>query len=263
MYAPTKKSLYILIACVLSLTVISFAKNKTDKPFGLLAVDKSATSSPKTITNEYFDFMAVTPGQGLITSNDNITENFSRELFSKFSAINNGNDVTQVEADNLVNEAITAYKDASLGKIAHFKYSDVIIAKSNNENLKSFANSFASRDKICTAEIKKIAESTKDPLQTGNLYKSCAEEYAKIPVVVEISQAYLSLLNTNYSLGEKITELKDGDSDPIKALVVVKEMSAIDSERTASYKYISNFIKSSGIIFSNTDDGKLWLGTTK
>lgn len=61
-------------------------------------------------------------------------------------------------------------------------------------------------------------------------------------------------------MGEKIYSLEAAKADPLKALVIMKEIGVLENNRVVLYTNISFLIKKSGIIFSNEEPGKAWVG---
>lgn len=263
MHQPTKKTLYILIACILSLTAITIAKTQTDKLSGLVALETSS-STPVVNTDQNLEELVTpsnnqTDGSANVTD-ENLTESFSKSFFAKYYSTNEGAGLTDTDSQALINEAVDAFKTVDLGNSPHYTFQDLKIVKTNEQNLRNFANTFATTEKACLTQVQSVAQSTQDPIQSGNLYKKCAEDFVKIPIVQEINQYYLDLLNTFYLIGEKIYSLEAAKSDPLKALVIIKELGVLDDDRTVIYQNISNLIIKSGIIFSNEEPGKVWVG---
>jgi len=266
MHAPTKKTLYILIACILSLVIISIAKNQTTQKYGLIALETSSSTS-EMLTNQA-DVDLVTPSnnpssENIIAEDENLTDSFSKSLFAKYYSTGDGSGLNEADGQDLVNQAVDAFKIVSLGNTAHFGYQDLKIVKSTDQNLRAFANNFAIKEEACLASVRKVAQGTQDPLQTGSLYKKCANDFVKISITQEINQSYLNLLNEYYLMGEKISSLEPAKADPLRALVIMKEIGSLDSERMVSYQNISNIIRKSGIIFSNEEPGKAWVGNVQ
>ena len=263
MHQPTKKTLYILIACILSLTAITIAKTQTDKLSGLVTLETSSSTPVENTDQNLEDLVTPSDNQtnGIANVTDeNLTESFSKSFFAKYYNTNDGSGLADTDSQALINEAVDAFKTVDLGSSAHYSFQDLKIAKTNDQNLRNFANNFATIEKACLAQVQSVAQSTEDPIRTGNLYKKCAEDLVKIPIVQEINQNYLNLLNTFYLMGEKIYSLEAAKSDPLKALIIIKELGTLDDDRTVIYQNISNLIIKSGIIFTNEEPGRAWVG---
>ena len=265
MYKPTKKTLYILIACVLSLILVVVAKNQTTKNNAPLSLNTSTGTSSENTNDTNLDY---TPGQSetststQIDPNENITENFSKGLMAKYMSTNNGDSLSTIDTQDLVNQAVSEYNSIDLGNTPHYAFSDLKIVRTNEQNIRNFANTFANVESECLANVRRVATTTEDPIKSGQLYEKCAEEFVKIPIVQEMNSSYLNLINAYYLIGEKTILLKDGDRDPLKALAIIKVMGPINDIKVSAYQDISTFIIGSGIIFSNTEPGRAWVGKT-
>lgn len=267
MNRPTKKTVYILIACIFSLAIISFVKDQTTKNQNLLTLETSSGTSAENIDSNQEDSSVIpsadNSGGKILVGDENLTENFSKEFFSKYYTTNGGAGLTAEDSQALTNQAVEAYKAISIENKAHFSLQDIKVVKSTDQNLKSFANTFASKEQVCITNIQKVAQATEDPIQTGNLYKKCANEFVKIPITQEINENYLNILNNLYLTGEKVYSLEAAKADPLRALVIMKEIGTLETERETLYKNISSLIIKSGIIFSNEEPGRVWLGNTQ
>lgn len=268
MQKPTKKSMYILIACILFLIIIFVAKSQTTKMSGLLNLETSSSTDSENINTEDWNFITgqtndTAQASSSISGGETMTENFSRSLFAKYISTNEGAELTAEDSQALINEAVNSYATVGLGNTSHFTYQDLIIVKSTEANLRYFANTFVTKEDVCMNDIKRVAESTEDPAKTGAQHIKCANDFVKIPITQEISERYLNLINAFYSSGQKIASLEGAKDDPLKALVIIKEIGTLDQEKVVSYQSISSLIKKSGIIFSNTEPGKAWLGSAQ
>jgi len=266
MQKPTKKTLYILISCILFLLMIIVAKNQTVKTTNLLSLETSS-NEPTETSNESLEGLVTggnTPQNNRTTIGDeNITESFSKSLFAKYYSTGEGAELNNTDSQDLINQAVESFKTVGLENTTHYSFQDLKIVKSNEQNLRDFANTFAVKEEVCLANVRKVAQGTEDPIQTGNLYKKCASDFVAIPITQEINKSYLNLINTYYLMGEKIYSLEAAKSDPLKALIIMKEIGQIDTEKTNEYQNISNLIVKSGIIFSNEEPGKAWVGDTQ
>jgi hypothetical protein len=265
MYKPTKKTLYILIACVLSLTAIIIAKGQTASISKLIALDTSTNESINITddSNSQLDETAKTQEVSTDYVTDggaNLTEDFSKGLFAKYYTANNGSELSSEDSQALVDQALESYRSINLGNTSFFALQDLKIVKSSDQNLRDFSNVFATKEETCIGELQKVAKTTEDPLKTGTLYKKCAVELSQIPITQEMNEAYLTILNSYYKMGEKLISLDSSKADPLKALVLIKDFSTIDNERVDAYKNISDLIKKSGIIFNNNEPGSAWVG---
>ncbi len=268
MYAPTKKTLYILIACILFLSLISFAKIQTEKNKAPLALETSSGDSSQensqNLEELFGDNNTETGGGTLVASTEeNLTESFSKSFFAKYYTINDGGEISDTDGQALVDEATNAFKTLNLGNVTHYSFQDLKIVKSNEQNLRNFANTYVTKENTCLTNIQKVAKETQDPIQTGTLYKKCAETLIQIPITQEINEEYLNLINTYYLIGEKTYSLEGAKSDPLKALLLMKEIGNLDDQKNISYQKISSLIQKSGIIFSNDEPGRAWVGSVQ
>ena len=259
---PTKKTFYILLACIISLTAISFAKNLAPKNTNLLSLDTS--SSTGTFDEAYLNsateqLQEQTPLDNF--AGQNLTDDFSKSFFAKY--YNNGEALDNEATQNLISEATNAFKTVNLGDTEHYSFQNLKIMKDDEQNLRTFANTFITKEAQCLDEVKNVAKSTEDPIKTGNLYKKCAETFMQIGVTTELSVNYLDLVNLYYLIGVKIYSLEAAKVDPLKALVIMKEIGSLDTSKNVLYQNISNIIKKSGIIFTNEEPGKAWLSNTQ
>jgi len=255
---PTRKTFYILLACIISLTAITYAKNLTTKDSSLLSLESSAGTN----NIDFADLNSAT-NQLLNTPSDenfsgqNLTDDFSKSFFAKY--YNNGDLLSDESAQSLISEATNAFRAVSLGDSQHYSFQNLKIVKSDEQNLKYFANTFITKESQCLDEIRKIAKTTEDPIKTGNLYKKCADMFIQIPTTQELNENYLNLVNLYYLIGVKIYSLEEAKVDPLKALVIMKEIGDLNSRKNVLYQNISNIIRKSGIIFSNEEPGNSWL----
>jgi hypothetical protein len=269
MLKPTKKTFYILIACILFLTMLIVAKNQTDKKFGPLALDTISNNSEDIVNTDDYNFVTGQTNNSISQTNDlssvegNLTESFSKNLFAKYYSGSDGAGLSETDSQALIDEAVGAYASIGLGEAPQYTLSDLKIVKSTEANLKNFANTFALKEDACLTNMRNVASGTEDPVQTGSLYKKCATDFVTIPIVQEINEDYLNLVNNYYLIGEKIIALETAKTDPLKAIVLMREIGELDIQKTTYYQNISNLIINSGIIFNNTEPGKIWVGGTQ
>jgi hypothetical protein len=269
MQKPTKKTLYILIACILFLAMLVIAKNQTDKSFGPLALDTSSNNSEDIVNTEDYNYVTgqTDNSESQITdlsgAEGNLTESFSKSLFAKYYSGAESGGLSDTDSQALINEAVSAYASISLGTAPEYTLSDLKIVKSTETNLRNFANTFVTKEASCLSTMQKVAQATEDPIQTGSLYKKCASDFIAIPIIQEINANYLGLVNNYYLMGEKIISLEGAKSDPLKAIVIMREIGELDNQKITYYQNISNLIIKSGIIFNNAEPGKAWVGGTQ
>lgn len=260
---PTKKTLYILIACIISLVSIFISKNISEKTISLIALETGTSSKELSNTDEISFVTGQTNIQktNILGSEGNLTESFAQGVFSKYYTNTGDTGLNQTDSLSLINDAVTAYSSVSLDNAPKYSIQDLKIVATNDSNIRNFSNSFAVKEESCLKNIQITAKKTEDPIQTGDLYKNCANTLLTIPIVQEINSNYLDLVNNYYLTGEKIFSLEASKSDPLKAIITMKEIGELDTQKKTYYQNISSFIKRSGIIFSNEEPGKIWLGT--
>ncbi len=265
MLKPSKKTFYILIACILFVITLAIAKSQTSKNFGPIALETSSNDSEEIANTDDYNNEVVNPTnvntqtKTFTEADGNLTESFSKGLFSKYYSGTESTGLSDIDSQALVNEAVGAYSSIGLGNAPQYIISDLKIVKSNEANIRNFANTFVKDEEACLAKIKIVAQTTEDPIEIGSLYKKCAENFITIPIIQEMNEYYLNLVNNYYLIGEKMASLEAAKSDPLKALVLFKEIGVLNTAKVPYYKNISNIIKNSGIIFSNTEPGKPWL----
>jgi hypothetical protein len=204
MQKPTKKTLYILIACILFLIIIFVAKNQTTKTPNLINLETNTDTATEKVNSEDWDFITgqeseTAQGSSSISNNETMTENFSKSLFAKYISTNQGAELSNEDSQALISEAVNSYSTVDLGNSSHFTYQDLSIVKSTEVNLRFFANTLITKESICIANIKKVAESTEDPIKTGAQHIKCAEDFVKIPITQELAERYLNLINAFYA----------------------------------------------------------------
>lgn len=260
MQMPSKKILYVLIACIISISVIYITKRYTTPP-KQISLETSADKQAYEDQADIYSDQNIPIDSPL--ENQNLTQSFAKSFFIKYMA-NNENDLLDDESNqNLIDQAVESYGGLKLTNDNHYSFQDLKITSGSKEDIRSFANSFAAKQESCMTKTKELAEKSRDGETTGEMFKKCADEFAKIGIPEAMNMDYLDLLNIHYSMGEKLILIQNSLNDPLKILILIKDINELNTLKEKTYLRIFNFIKSSGIIFSESEPGKVWVVKTQ
>ena len=272
MHAPSRKIIYLLIACVISVSLIYIAEKATSVPKNQIALE--TTSTPNTdqadeAWNNTFGQVATssdeTPSQipikPVADSSGSLTNTFAKDLFSRLVQTQNNNGVVDDQTNTTLSETILDDYSNSLNLKDHFTSSDIITSSTlDQDKVRQYANSFLTvEDQGLRAANALAKEDEASFVPMGNRYKQLASDL-KILIVPDIlSETHLSIMNNYYRLGEVLTQIPKVSSDPLKKLLLMQKVNDSQTERVQLYKNIAAFIKNSGIIFSNEEPGAYWV----
>ena len=272
MFIPSKKIIFLLIACIFSVSLLFFANKITQKnnPVDLAIIEATGTqadssdgSDTSTNSDELIqkinELNASTTATGK-TGSSTLTDTFAKDLFSQYLQTQSGgatdDQTNQVLSDSILNK----YSDA-LNTQDYFDSSDIKTSSSlDNEKIKQYANDFLTIEDRGVREANALSKDDEiSMIPMGKRYQQLASDLGNLTVPEALEETHLAIMNSYYHLGEMLVQIPTTNKDPFKKLLLLQKIPENQTERQQFYQNIESFIKNSGIIFSNDEPGRYWL----
>lgn len=272
MHTPSKKVIYVLIACIISISLVFFAKDKT--PINKLVSLDTTTASSTEDASELNTYLSSIPDTSsstvtiattskLTPEPKTLTNTFVKDFFGKYLTTQSGGAIDDQSKESLVTSIVDQYS-ASTVIPDHFTEVNITTVSSlDNDKIREYANSFVTIEEqgIREAEnFSKLADQNiKNLTYAGSRYKKLATDLGTLEVPGVISKTHLALMNNYYRLGDVLGQMESSTEDSIKVLFLIKQIQESQPERELLYTDIATFIKNSGIIFGNDEPGHFFL----
>ncbi len=184
---------------------------------------------------------------------DNVSDRFTQLALANYVNLQtNGasdDETAQAVVSNLATQAaMTGHVDAySLSDIKTFPDSDKVAVK-------NYGNSFA---KIENASISLLAKST-DLTTTAKIYEKTSEQLLQIPAPQSVESLHLQEINYLHNMSLDFQDFINYENDPVKSALAMNQLQTMQGSGSDIYTGLSNYFKTSGIIFSKDDPGYKW-----
>jgi len=279
MYTPSKKIIYILIASIISVSLLYIAHTVSTKNnlVTLSVVEQEATDTAnanvsnadeialnKILNPAQVDNNVSTTSNKTTTKPLTLTETFSQDFLVKSVEAQNSGLTDESSTDSLSNSILDQYS-ASIYKKDHFDVSSVVTSSSlDQDKIRQYANSFLTVEEDGQRAANALAKDNEESLvPMGESYKELALKLGNLVVPDILTNTHLAIMNNYFSLGEILIEIPKAKDDPLKKLLLMQKFSDNQTEREGLYGNIASFIKKSGIIFDDTEPGHYWLMMTQ
>ena len=273
--APSRKVVYLMISCIIFLTLIYFAQKSTqtkiinivspevvtststDDETSLDSNTQTSDNSADQNTNVVSNNTAWTP-----TPSQSLTADFSKNFFAKYSQVQSGGAVDSQTQSDLISSVINQYSD-SVQFPDHFVAKDIITTSTlDKDSIRQYGNTFIEIENNGVRDaqaVTKTSDETNNLTAVGNSYKTLANKLAQIQVPDALVDIHLKIINNYYRLGEELENIPTSVNDPVKIVFLVKAIPESQPERNQLYLAISSFMKKNGIIFDENEPGAYWL----
>ena len=272
MYAPSKKIVYLLFSCIISLTLIYFAQKTSIENNKIISPEiVTSTSTDQQSEDIYNSKLAeisqdqvITPVSSSTTPQkpQTLTDNLTQNFFGKYLSTQSGGAIDDQSKEALVSSVVDQYANVDLFP-DHFSTKDIITTSSlDKDSIKKYGNSFIKieDDGVRQAKaISKDSDETKNLKAVGSAYKNLAINLSQLSTPDALAQIHLKIINNYYKLGEELSNIPEAVNDPVKILLIIKLLPESQPERDLLYLSISTFMKNSGILFDETEPGSYWL----
>ena len=184
---------------------------------------------------------------------DNVSDRFTQLALANYVNLQtNGasdDETAQAVVSNLATQA------AMTGHVDTYSPSDIkTFSDSDKIAVKNYGNSFA---KIENASIALLAKST-DLANTAKIYEKTSQQLLQIPAPQSISSLHLQEINYLHNMSLDFQDFINYENDPIKSALAMNQLQTMQSSGSGIYTGLSNYFKTSGIIFSKDDPGYKW-----
>ena len=271
MRAPSKKIIYLLIACVISISLIYIAQKTSSTHHEQIAVEATSTTSEtdpaETEWNKELEQLNKNQDNSTSSSfkiststSSTLTDTFAKDLFSRYLQ-HQTDGVTDNQTNQTLSESILNDYSNSLDLKDHFTSSDIITSSTlDQDKIREYANGFLTvEDRGLRAADALAKDDEASLVPVGKQYKQLATDLGNLIVPDAISDTHISIMNNYYRLGEVLAQIPKVSNDPVKKLLLMQKITDSQNERVQLYQNIEAFIKNSGIIFSNEEPGAYWV----
>ena len=266
MNLPSRKTLFIFVACIFSVVLIFVVKSKMDntpKPLFLDTALNNDAPEPNNLLDWSNSFTGTTT-HGVATTSlakTTVTDTFSKELFSTYVATQKDGELDPATKDAVVQALIDKYSNLLQVK-DFFDATDIkTVSILDRDKIRYYGNTFLSTEDRGISVAKKLAAVKNVDLSAiGKQYEKIAIDLSVIPVPEPLAETHIGVINNYYRLG-KVFELiqKTSENDPLKMMFLFKFISDSQSERRVLYTNISTFMKKADITFTSEESGAFWL----
>ena len=208
-------------------------------------------------SNPILDDGSVADDPFTITDKDTATSRLAKQVYSDYVNKEAGN--SDLGVADIAQNALGQLSSADMPG-PEFNLSNISFTNGqSDEEIRLYGNNFA---EIYTRNMGNIAKNPQkysdDLIAIADVYENVAKELIKIKVPPQVASAHLSIAN-NYHITAESFRLIDGQvKDPVKSLLGVKAAKEAEDENIQMFTNISNYFKSSGIIFDNNEIGSFW-----
>jgi hypothetical protein len=207
---------------------------------GLIKPKFSTTTATSTdATNS--DIPGVAPASG------SMTDQFAQNLFGQFISQSGGTDPSASDIDTFAQEAMQEEVDNHT-HTNKFSLSDVKVSGTGSQALLTYA---AGADSVLAANTVPTAESEVDYFSDamerndtsalakvaaiGNAYTTYANGFSQLSVPSEAQGADLEIINAMSNLGDDITDMSMGNTDPLRAYLGLQQYEIDAPNLTKAY----------------------------
>lgn len=192
--------------------------------------------------------------------NDTMTDRLSKSFFNSYIQAQAGKD-TGLDDASLVNNALATVDVSKLPREKYAASELKVIAGNTSDELKAYANEFA---KIQIEELIKIQQNQdfyKNNLnEIGKVYALIGERLVKMQVPVAVAAEHLVIVNAYILMNDDFKLISDQEKDPLKALLGLRQYKEATERQGNMFIKIAAYLKSSGILFDETEPGYFWVG---
>ena len=270
MRAPSKKIIYLLIACVISISLIYIAQKTSSTHSEQIAVEATSTISEtdpaETEWNKELEQLNKNQNNSTssfkisTSTSSTLTDTFAKDLFSRYLQ-NQTDGVTDDQTNQTLSESILNDYSNSLDLKDHFTSSDIMTSSTlDQDKIREYANSFLTVEDQGLRAANALAKDDEASLvPMGKQYKQLSADLGNLIVPDALSDTHLAIMNNYYQLGEILAQIPKVNNDPVKKLLLMQKITDSQNGRAQLYQNIAAFVKNSGIIFSNEEPGAYWV----
>lgn len=189
------------------------------------------------------------------TDENSLTANFAKTLFSNFATMQKDGSISEEESKELTQGLVgSTQKQITLPN--NYKAEALNTFDPNDKaKLKEYGNNLVS------IQIETLKKMTDDKTSEENLgvisstYKNIASQLFLMPVPASQTNIHIQMVNNLDKIGIFIDEMKNSKKDPMAAMLLMPEYEKIRESQNLLTLQIANFIKQSGIIYSEGEYG--------
>ncbi len=269
----SKKILNILSVCFIIL-IITFSV--TTKKSGLqkqytenIIIDQNSQTQTK--SDEYRNSILNTVSEVNLNNfkkvaktfekndSDNLTDSFSKDVFSEYIKYNSSGSMDENEVLNLTNDFLSK-QNIDINPIS---LKDIKTTTSTLIKLKTYGNDVALIADSINNAINKVQNKKNPQLFIAEIYKTSATLLSKVETPELLSQNHIQIINgyKKYSEGLKYINLQN--TDPAKALIGLKMIQEATEEILSGFDKIQKNIILNNIDYSQNESGYIWIKDIK
>ena len=276
---PSKKIIAIGAGCVLILGLVirtTVSKNDLAAQNKIEPVVPEQLTTSDTVRNKLLSKIAESANETSSTTNQNsITKNISQDFAQNYLVLKSKGTLTTQNEAQLIQNLTTTYATTST---LSFSLNDIqSFSDLNKEKTHIFGNTVA---KIVISYYKSLKSSPIDILDNAHTtnststvpsslkpiaksYRLLALDLQKVPAPANIAASYLQVVNGYAHLADDVDNMSVFFSDSVRGFIGINNYQQDASKQIELLKTVADYFTSNGILFSNTDSGKIWNSLTQ
>jgi len=229
-----------------------------EDPSNTLSYSAPVQNSVQSINTNY----TIAPQDAFVNknfdANDNLTDRFAKTAFATYVSLQNGGMSDSDAQNNVVNSLVGATENISTPE--RYSIKDLKTFNSQDKGaLKDYGNQFATIVQTNLAIVANNQDTySSDISGVGDIYDTISLQLSQIKVPEALVTQHLKIVNDYVSLAQDIRDLAKYQTDPLKGMLAMKDAKDIQDNDPAVYIQISDYFKSSGILFDKTEPGYSW-----
>ncbi len=275
MTLPSKKIIILGCACIVALGGVVYAKVQPGSSLVSPAFDITVVQSTSTPSNLYLlqsKIQSSSNGSLPMTLEEpSLTTAISQDFISNYTKLDANDPENYAAKAELIGNLAQQY--ATSTKITLPSKDISTFADSDTAKVKAFGNAtitailtYYKTLKTSPIDILSEAEKTRTTETVGTrllpiakAYRSLALDLQKIPAPGSFSPFYLDIINGYIALGDDIEYMSVYHSDPLKSFIGLNNYQKDLFAQADLLKNFPIYFKANGILFSNDEDGAMWI----
>jgi hypothetical protein len=192
------------------------------------------------------------------TDKDSLTSQFAVQLFSNFAQMqkSGGGQLTPEQSKKLTEDLVSKAQQSVVLSNMYSANALNLFDDSDKEKVKQYGNSLM---EIQLTEMEKFSNTAGlDDLDAViKMYKDMSLGLFLIPTPRTLKDIHIQYVNNLHKIGLFMQEVSDANKDPMAMLLLLPEYDKIRNEQDLLTSQIANFLKVSGIIYSQGEYGLL------
>lgn len=187
-----------------------------------------------------------------------ISDNLSKRLFSDYLTLQQDGSLGTKGGEEVLQNIVMDAADEVSFDIIYSQDDLQTFDAENSEQLKIYANSFADIEIQRLLALAQLPEDADSIQLIVDINTNHAQSLSSILVPDILVYEHLSIINGYTTFSEALVNLKEAQTDPVKAVVSMGVLEEIESSQNLALSVIGEYFRERGIIFGEDDSGILW-----